>query len=132
MPTATLKAHVHYGDWHGTASSDDADSSNADMRRWLEKKGLAPKGQTLFAFEVEAGENHGKHKDPLWGHAMFVPLAEGQTIPDYMATAKGAPEVTRVSFKIDALEYIGLFKRFKVSFTMPTVSPELAYSYASN
>lgn len=114
MPTQTFKASTKYGDFKGTASADEADSSY--LRDWIKNKGLSQQGEFLVGIECVIGENPpGKHEDPIYVSFLFVDMHDFESARDLINNSEGPIPVRKVSLSIPIGEFLGLFKRFEVS-----------------
>ena len=128
MPTMTFTAGVQYNDWKGTAAADDADKH--DLMDWLKAKKLIQEGEFLVGIDVFVGENHGgKHKDPIYGHALFVQKGDFDSVKQMIDAANGPILVRRVNFNMNALEFLGLFKRLSITISRKNMLADLEYVY---
>lgn len=128
MPTMPFSAGVQYNDWKGTAAADDADRHS--LREWLKAKKLIQEGEFLVGVEVFIGENHGgKHKDPIYAHVLLAQQGDFESVKKMIDTTNGPILVRRVDFQIDALEFLGLFKRLSIAISRDNMLTDLEYEY---
>lgn len=127
MTTETFKASVQYGDWRGTAAADRADQN--DPEHWLEKNGKKKPGEFLIGIEIWAGENHGKHKDPVSVTFLLASASEHDTVKNQIETGKPL-QVRRIREDMNLIEFFGLFKRFSVAISNHGMLTECQYSYS--
>jgi len=127
MTTETFKASVQYGDWKGTAAADRADQNDAE--HWLEKSGKKKADEFLVGIEIWAGENHGKHKDPVSVTFLLASLPDHDTVQGQIKTGKPL-QVRRVREDMNLVEFFGLFKRFSVAISNHGMLTGLEYTYS--
>ncbi len=108
-----FKASVHYNDLKGSCAADDADISNAT--KWLKDHNYINSGEYFVGLRMFAGENHGKHRDPV--DVTFLITDE----TGYRALAANSDEykIRRVDVNMDVKDFLSLFKRFEI-----TLSPK--------
>lgn len=105
--TARFTASVQYSDLTGTAAADRADTGDADS--WLEKNGYKKPEELLAGITMLAGENHGKHEDPVVVTFLLTSLAD--------ASASPVP-VRPVCINMELMQFFGLFKRFEIAISL--------------
>jgi hypothetical protein len=126
MTTETFKASVQYGDWTGTAAADRADQN--DPERWLEKQGKKKPGEFLVGIEIWAGENHGKHKDPVSVNFLLAALPDHDTVQGQIRSGKPL-QVRKVQEDMNLVDFFGLFKRFSVAISNHGMLTDREYEY---
>lgn len=126
MATEKFKASVQYGDWKGTAAADRADQD--DPERWLIKQGKKKPDEFLVGIEIWAGENHGKHKDPISVTFLLAALPDHDTVLGKIGTGKPLP-VRKVREDMALVDFFGLFKRFSVSISNHGMLTDREYIY---
>jgi hypothetical protein len=115
MQSHDFKASVQYGDWKGTVAADGADKR--DARAWLREHGYIQEGEFLLGITFFAGENHGSHKDPVSVEFMLAAPGDHDSIKAAIET--GSPVVVRrVRVEMGVADFLGLFKRFSVYFSV--------------
>ena len=112
MPVQQFTASVQYDDFKGTAAADRAD--HGDASDWLEKKGLKQNGEFLLGFTLYAGENHGKHEDPIYAEFLLASRGDYDNVKSMIETSAGPVPVRKVTTQMTLAEFFGLFKRFSV------------------
>lgn len=127
MTTETFNASVQYGDWKGTAAADRAD--NHDPERRLEKNGTKKPNEFLIGIEIWAGENHGKHKDPISVTFLLASASDHDTVKNQIETGKPL-QVRKVREDMNLVDFFGLFKRFSVSISNHGMLTDREYIYS--
>lgn len=128
MPSEIFRAEVQYHDWKGTAAADNSDTH--DIGKWLKDKNLIQEGEFLIGVKTFAGENHeGKHQDPIQVSALIVQQGDFDTVKQMIDKASGPVFVRKISFQIDALEFLGLFKRLSIAISRGNMLDGLEYEY---
>lgn len=127
MPTETFRASVQYGDWKGTSAADNADKGDAED--WLEAKGHKKPDEFLLGVTLWAGENQGKHKDPVSVTFLLASPRDHDSVKAQIQSAGGPVMVRRVQVEMKLLEFFGLFKRFSVAFSSHGMLDEREYTY---
>lgn len=112
MSLEIFKASVQYGDLKGTSSADRADMNGAG--NWLESRGLKKPGEFILGIELEIGENHGVHKDPVCVHFLLVTVDGYDSVKAMLDATQEPVDVRRVSVDMPVTEFLALFKRFNV------------------
>ncbi len=126
MTTEKFKASVQYGDWKGTAAADRADKN--DPESWLEMHGKKKPDEFLVGIEIWAGENHGKHQDPISVTFLLAALPDHDTVLGKIGTGK-ALAVRKVREDMALVDFFGLFKRFSVSISNHGMLTDREYTY---
>ena len=112
MQTEAFKAAVQYGDFSGTSAADGADKG--DVSDWLKKKGLVQEGEFLVGITLYAGENHGKHEDPVYVEFLLATNTDHDNFQAMLDSHSGPVVVRRLKQQMPLAEFFGLFKRFSV------------------
>jgi hypothetical protein len=128
MPTGRFRASVQYGDWKGVASADDADVMHkANAESWLKARKKIQEDELLVAVELWAGENHGKHEDPV---SVTFLIASPRNFDKVQKQAQSGPlKVRRVQVQMNVVEFFGLFKRFSIALSHHGILHEAEYTY---
>lgn len=125
MTTEVFRASAQYDDWKGTVAADQSDMSS--INEWLEDNGIPMTEKILVGFSSFAGENPGRHIDPLHMEVLLVDLS---TYGDVSAAIQsGAIEVERHRIDINLVDFFGLFKRFSVSLSTNGILTDQEYQY---
>ncbi|MBL0889489.1 MAG: hypothetical protein IBJ19_02650 [Gemmatimonadaceae bacterium] len=121
-----FKASVQYGDLKGTASADRADGSGPE--EFLKQRGLLSTGEFIVGIDTWAGENPGRHQDPVTVNFL---LTEGayDSVSAKLAKSSSPLPVRRVAVDIGIAEFLGLFKRFSVCLSPNGMLTDRSYSY---
>ena len=128
MPVQNFTASVQYGDFKGTAAADRAD--HGDANEWLEKKGLKQTGEFLLGFTLYAGENPGKHEDPIYAEFLLALPGDHDTVKAMIETSAGPVPVRKVTTQMTLVEFFGLFKRFSVHLSADGMFNGQEYTYS--
>ena len=128
MPTETFHASVQYGDWKGTSAADRADQGDADD--WLEAHGHKKANEFLLGITLWAGENHGKHKDPVYVTFLLASARDHDNVKAQIESARTPVAVRKVQVEMKLVEVFGLFKRFSVAFSSHGMLNEREYTYS--
>lgn len=128
MPTMPFSANVQYNDWKGTAAADNGDKHS--VARWLTAKNQMREDEFLVGIDVFVGENHdGKHDDPIYVSALLVQKGDFDSVKKMIDAATGPIFVRRVGFRINALEFLGLFKRLSIAISPANILAGVEYEY---
>jgi hypothetical protein len=127
MPIQNFRASVQYDDFKGTAAADRAD--RGDASDWLEEKGLKQKGEFLLGLTFYAGENHGKHEDPIYAEFLLALPGDHDTVKSMIETSAGPLPVRKVTTQMTLVEFFGLFKRFSVHLSAGEMLNGQEYTY---
>jgi hypothetical protein len=122
-----FRASVQYNDFKGSAAADRADKDGPEG--WLEKKHLMKSGEFILGIEVDAGENHGVHRDPVTVH-FFLVKGSFDSAQNDLSRASGPVPTRRVTVDIPIADFMGLFKRFSVTLSPQGMLHEKAYSFS--
>ena len=127
MPVKTFRASVQYDDLKGSAAADRADKG--DTIDWLEKNKLKQDGELLLGITLYAGENHGKHKDPVYVEFLLASAGDHDTVEAMIDANTGPILVRRVKKEMALTEFLGLFKRFSVHLSSHEMLEGKEYTY---
>lgn len=117
---STFKAHVHYGDWEGSAAADSPPDGTVDD--YLVRKGLITADDFVLSLSLWIGEYH---DDSMPGtvvvHAFVYKGVDAydliRPILDQLK-AKGEPiPVKEIKVELTLIEFISLFKQLSVVLT---------------
>ena len=122
-----FSACVQYNDRKGTSAADDADKN--DATNWLKKNSRISENEHLVGIEMLAGENHGKHGDPINVNFLLLELGEGQNIQSVIDSTTGPVEVRCENVEMTVKEFFGLFKRFNVPLSRNKILEGREYHY---
>ena len=126
MLTENFHASVQYNDFKGSAAADLAGQD--DISDWLEKNELKQDGEFLLGISFFAGENHGKHEDPINVEVLLVVLGDHGNIKAAIDVHNGPVQVRKVTTEMPLLVFFGLFKRFHVTLSSEGVLEGQEYS----
>src|SRR5689334_6794245 len=110
MHTKPFKASVQYGDLKGTAAADRTDKATAE--NWLKDQKLMQDGESLLGIELWAGENHGKHKDPVSVTFLLATPGDHDNLKQMIESHNGPVLVRKVGVRMEIADFLGFFKRF--------------------
>lgn len=127
MTTETFRASVQYNDWKGTSAADDA--GNNDASDWLRENGHIEDGEFLLSIKMFAGENHGKHKDPIFVEFLITTPGDFDNIKSMIESSTGPIEVRSVKVQMNLVDFFGLFKRFDVTLSRDNMLEGREYHY---
>ncbi|MGD0110183.1 MAG: hypothetical protein ABSC06_40150 [Rhodopila sp.] len=117
-----LKASVQYNDWRGTCAADDAD--NRALRSFLQEKGLSKGTDFLVGIDLWIGENHhGRVQEPTVTALVIEGLEDHADVSEFIKQKNPIP-MKRIDIEITLNEFMGLFKRFKVVLSPPSLGLE--------
>ena len=127
MTTDSFRASVQYNDRKGTSAADDADKNGAS--EWLKENGHIEDGEFLLGIKMFAGENHGKHKDPVFVEFLIATPGDYENIKSMIESSTGPIEVRSVKAQMNLVDFFGLFKRFDVTLSRDNMLEGLEYHY---
>lgn len=116
MLTKYFVASVQYDDWKGTSAADGSDSGGPSA--WLKENGYRDEDDVLVGIEMSVGENHGQHEDPVYISFLLIPLQGDETIEPKLNTGGEPIELKRVDVQMNIVDFLALFKRFNVAFSL--------------
>lgn len=125
MTIEVFKASTQYDDWTGTVAADRSD--NTSLEDWLSTNGIEAAGKLLVGISVFAGENPGRHVDPLYMELLLIEPGAYEDISAAIET--GTIEVERRIVDIDLSVFFGLFKRFSIKLSNHGVLTDQGYTY---
>jgi hypothetical protein len=128
MPVENFRASVQYNDFKGSAAADRADQD--DVSSWLEKNGLKLDGEFLLGISFFAGENHGKHEDPIFVEFLLATPGDHDSVKAMIDAHNGPVFVRRVKTDMPIAQFFGFFKRFSVSLSSHGMLDGRDYTYA--
>ena len=109
----TFKASVQYGDLKGSVAADNADKG--DARDLLKNGGHISDDEFVVGICMWAGENHGKHKDPVSVRFLVSDLKGYDNIPEMIEASGEGIELREVSLDMDLMDFFALFKRLELT-----------------
>lgn len=107
-----FKASVQYNDLKGSAAADNADM--ADAAKWLKSNGHI-NDEYVVGISMWAGENHGKHKDPVSVKFLVSSLNGHDNIPEMLQTSNEPIQVKEIRIDMDIADFLALFKRLEIT-----------------
>ena len=113
MSTKKFTASVHYGDMKGESAADRADQNNAS--NWLKENDYLNDGELLVGIELDVGENHGIHKDPVSVYFFIATSGDFETVKEMIDSNKESVKVRKISVEMPISDFFGLFKRFNIT-----------------
>ena len=127
MPKESFNASVQYNDWKGTCAADGADST--DAQDWLREKGHMVPGDFLLGIRCSIGENHGKHKDPVYVEFLIIESSDYDSVQDKLRNAGRTIEVKHVQENMGIADFLALFKRFEVALSRDAALDNMEFTY---
>ena len=113
MPS--LRAHVRYGDWEGTAAADNADLRS--LRWYLEERGaFDPKTEFIAAIEFSIPKNRDRTVEQAHISGLIGKLPPGDTWVTEIK-ARESLSLRSVPIEMSIPEFLGYFKRFQITLT---------------
>lgn len=128
MTTGTFRASVQYNDWKGTSAADDADKNDASD--WLKVNGHIEDGEFLLGIKMFAGENHGRHEDPVYVEFLIATPGDYDNVKSMIEASAGPIEVRSVRVDMALTTFFGLFKRFDVTLSRDKILEDHDYHYS--
>lgn len=121
-----FRASVQYNDFKGTVSADRADRNGPE--EFLKGRRLMKDEEFVLGIDLWAGENPGKHQDPVTVHFL---LAQGgfDTVHAQVSASSAPFKVRRISVDIPIAEFMGLFKRVSICLSPDGMLTDKSYSY---
>ena len=127
MQTERFIASVQYGDLKGTSAADRADKNDADA--WLVANGHKQKDEFLLGISMCAGENNGKHRDPVCAEFLLATSGDHDSVLAMLNASNGPVMVRRVKVSMSLTQFFRLFKRFSITFSTHGMLSEREYTY---
>lgn len=109
----TFTASVQYNDVKGSAAADWADQENA--RKWLKDNNLINDDEFVVGVSMWAGENHGKHDDPVFVKFFVTDLQGHPDLPSFLAASGDLIEARKIRVDMNLVDFFGLFKRLELT-----------------
>lgn len=113
MGSDRFVASAQYNDWKGSAAADRSDINSPE--KWLVDNGHMRENEFLLGIKMYAGETRGVHKDPIFVDFLLVTPGEHDSVKAMIDAAEGPINVRKVSFQMNLVDFLGLFKRFSVA-----------------
>lgn len=111
-----FKAGVQDGDWEGTAAADDADSKS--LEHYLRENALIKPDEFLIATSLFVGDSSGDELGFRYIRALLFEGTDYEDVGKKLAAKPGAIPVREVEIKLTMAQFVALFKRFDVMFTL--------------
>ena len=127
MTTSKFKATVQYGDFKGSVAADGADREHP--RVWLKNKKLMRDDEYLLGIELDVGENHGSHKDPVRVSFLFTTLDDHPNIISKLNDSEDPVIVRKIVEEMNISDFFGLFKRFSINLASNAIFEGKEYFY---
>lgn len=108
-----FKAAVQYGDLKGSAAADRADMK--DIGSWLKENGHINDDELVLGISMWAGENHGKHADPVSVSFLVSDLKGYENVPEMIQASDDPLAVKKVSVDMGISDFLSMFKRFNIT-----------------
>lgn len=108
----TFKASVQYNDLKGSVAADDADQT--DARKYLEDRGLINNSEFIVGISMWAGENHGKHDDPVSVRFLVSDLKGYSDLPEMLDAEGEGVGLREIQQDMNLLDFFALFKRLEL------------------
>ncbi len=109
----TFKASVQYNDLKGSVAADNADQTDAS--KYLKDKGLINDDEFIIGIRMWAGENHGKHDDPVSVRFLVSDLKGYPDLPDMLNAEGEGVGLREIQQDMDLLDFFALFKRLELT-----------------
>ena len=109
----TFTASVQYNDLKGSVAADNADQN--DARKYLKDKGLINDDEFIIGIRMWAGENHGKHDDPVSVRFLISDLKGYSDLPDMLNAEGEGVGLREIQQDMDLLDFFALFKRLELT-----------------
>lgn len=109
----TFKAAVQYGDLKGSSAADRADM--IDASKWLRDNGHIQDDDYVIGISMSVGENHGKHKDPVYVHFLVTDLGGFANIPEKIKASQEPIPVKKIDLDMNIADFLALFKRLEIT-----------------
>lgn len=109
----TFKASVQYNDLKGSVAADNADQTDAS--KYLKDKGLINDDELIIGIRMWAGENHGKHDDPVSVRFLVSDLKGYPDLPDMLNAEGEGIGLREIQQDMDLLDFFALFKRLELT-----------------
>jgi len=122
----TFQASVQYNDLKGSAAADNADMTDATS--WLKNNKYIKDDEFVIGISMWAGENHGKHDDPVSVTFLVKELDVNKTIPDIINDTNETLSVKKVEVDMNIVDFMALFKRLEITLTTAGMLEGIEYS----
>ena len=109
----TFQASVQYNDLKGSSAADSADMTDAS--KWLRDNGHINDDEHVIGISMWAGENHGKHKDPVYVHFLVAELRGHDNIPEMIKDSQQPIHVKKIDIEMNIADFMALFKRLEIT-----------------
>lgn len=94
----------------------------------MKKRGLLSTGEFIVGIELWAGENPGRHQDPVTVNFLVTEGAY-DSVSAELARNSGPLPVRRIAIDMGIAELLGLFKRLSVCLSPSGMLTDRGYSY---
>lgn len=122
----TFQASVQYNDLKGSVAADDADM--IDATSWLKNNKYIKDGEFVIGISMWAGENHGKHNDPVSVTFLIKELDGNKTIPEIINDSNETLIVKKIQVDMNIVDFIALFKRLEITLSTDGMLEGIEYS----
>lgn len=109
-----FKAKTQYNDLQGSVAADNADHNDAIA--WLVKNGhIHDSAYFVCGIKMCAGENHGKHQDPVNVTFLLLPSNNRGNFLEKIEANDIASSVKEIQVQMNILDFFSLFKRLEIA-----------------
>jgi hypothetical protein len=122
----TFQASVQYNDLKGSVAADNADMTDATS--WLKNNKYIKDDEFVIGISMWAGENHGKHDDPVSVTFLVKELGGNKTIPDIINDSNETLSVKKVEVDMNIVDFMALFKRLEITLSTGGMLEGIEYS----
>jgi hypothetical protein len=116
--TKRMAASAQHCDWEGTVAADDADG--VAIRKYLRERALISDKELIVGIKVLVGD--GQVDKP--SVQVLVIDAVGYDSVTEILRANDTIILRKINLDLSLSQFVGLFKRFSVTFAVPGLEPE--------
>ena len=122
----TFQASVQYNDLKGSVAADNAHITDATL--WLKNKQYIKDDEFVIGISMWAGDNHGKHLDPVRVTFLVKELGGNKTIPDIINDSNETLSVKKIEVNMNIVDFMALFKRLEITLSTNGMLEGIEYS----
>ena len=122
----TFQASVQYNDLKGSVAADNAHITDATL--WLKNKQYIKDDEFVIGISMWAGDNHGKHLDPVRVTFLVKELGGNKTIPDIINDSNETLSVKKIEVNMNIVDFMALFKRLEITLSTNRMLEGIEYS----
>jgi hypothetical protein len=114
----TMAASAQHSDWEGTVAADDADG--VAIRKYLRERSLISDKELIVGIKLLIGD---AQVDRPFIQVLVIDAVGYDSVAEILR-ANDTIILRKIDLDLSLSQFVGLFKRFSVTFAVPGLEPE--------